>query len=159
MLAAPPSVGPTLDHRTAGYKRVIYRVRRGHPLATLALRLHGLPDAARGSLPGESADQHPRTARPRALMIKPLTGVGAENGARADRRGRPGPGGHVHAVLPALRTAGWGAGAGRLAAHGRGEPAARVPARDRLWEPAGRRADRGLGAPGTDRPVRRGRPA
>src|SRR6266487_3755849 len=86
MLAAPPSVGPTLDHRTAGYKRVIYRVRRGHPLATLALRLHGLPDAARGSLPGESADQHPRTARPRALMIKPLTGVGAENGAR-------GPGG------------------------------------------------------------------
>src|SRR6266516_4584186 len=82
MLAAPPSVGPTLDHRTAGYKRVIYRVRRGHPLATLALRLHGLPDAARGSLPGESADQHPRTARPRALMIKPLTGVGAENGAR-----------------------------------------------------------------------------
>src|SRR6266536_6674982 len=83
MLAAPPSVGPTLDHRTAGYKRVIYRVRRGHPLATLALRLHGLPDAARGSLPGESADQHPRTARPRALMIKPLTGVGAENGARA----------------------------------------------------------------------------
>src|SRR6266516_3545089 len=82
MLAAPPSVGPTLDHRTAGYKRVIYRVRRGHPLATLALRLHGLPDAARGSLPGESADQHPRIARPRALMIKPLAGVGAENGAR-----------------------------------------------------------------------------
>src|SRR6266487_2673193 len=92
MLAAPPSVGPTLDHRTAGYKRVIYRVRRGHPLATLALRLHGLPDAARGSLPGESADQHPRTARPRALMIKPLTGVGAENGAREEAPATPGPG-------------------------------------------------------------------